>query len=62
MDIGAIFNAPPNLRNSIGTAISKVAFKAEEKEFVIDIDMTDYDSIRTCCSGTAICIKCWKFM
>jgi hypothetical protein len=43
MDIGAIFNAPPDQRNSIGTAISKIAFKAQEKEFVIDIDMTDYD-------------------
>ena len=55
MDIGAVFNAPPSLRNGIGTAISKVGLKAQEKEFVIDIDMTDYDKIRTCCSGTAIC-------
>ncbi len=55
-DIGAVFNAPPKQHNAVAS------FKPVEKELVFDIDMTDYDDVRTCCQDAKICPRCWKLM
>ena len=58
IDIGAVFSAPPKDHNTVKPEL----FKPVERELVFDIDMTDYDDIRTCCSGAAICPRCWPYM
>jgi DNA primase small subunit len=46
----------PNLHASIS------AYAPLSKELVFDIDLTDYNDIRRCCSGVEICSKCWPLM
>lgn len=52
MEIGPIYNIPPVNKNR-----STGAFTAQERELVFDIDMDDYDDVRICCSGAAVCRK-----
>lgn len=58
-EIGPQYSINPKDRKTLKKAS---AFKPIMKELVFDIDMTDYDPIRTCCSGAKICIKCWQFI
>ncbi len=57
-EIGPVYTANPRDRK----ALRKAAFRAIQKELVFDIDLTDYDEIRTCCDKANICLKCWNFV
>uniref|UniRef100_A0A8C8CL34 DNA primase AEP n=1 Tax=Oncorhynchus tshawytscha TaxID=74940 RepID=A0A8C8CL34_ONCTS len=58
IDIGAVYSHRPNQYNTVKSG----SFQALEKEQVFDVDMTDYDNIRSCCSAADICPKCWTLM
>lgn len=58
-EIGPQYSINPRDRKTLRKASS---FRPVMKELVFDIDMTDYDPIRTCCTGAAICHKCWQFI
>ena len=55
IDIGAIYNTSPDKKLT-------VQLIAEQRELVFDIDMSDYDTIRSCCSGKQVCVSCWTWM
>jgi DNA primase small subunit len=55
IEFGPICNRRPSDRHT-------VELKPEERELVFDIDMTDYDDVRTCCKEAGICGKCWPLM
>ncbi|KAH7096195.1 hypothetical protein BKA62DRAFT_720381 [Auriculariales sp. MPI-PUGE-AT-0066] len=57
-EIGAIYNLRPKDKKSLRPG----ALQPLLRELVFDIDMTDYDEIRTCCSGKGICKRCWGFI
>ncbi|KAJ8684582.1 hypothetical protein QAD02_020374 [Eretmocerus hayati] len=56
IDIGAVYNVVPSSKRR------EVKFNPIQRELVIDIDMTDYDELRICCTGAGICGKCWRYM
>jgi len=58
-EIGPVYTANPRDRKTLRKS---TAFRPVSKELVFDLDLTDYDEIRTCCVKTNICHKCWAFV
>ncbi|XP_026757951.2 DNA primase small subunit isoform X1 [Galleria mellonella] len=54
LDIGAVYNTKPSVGRHNAVVLAR--------ELVFDIDLTDYDEIRTCCQEAKVCEKCWLFM
>ncbi|KAK0673704.1 hypothetical protein QBC41DRAFT_393052 [Cercophora samala] len=59
IEIGPVYTANPRDRK---TFRHSSAFKPVAKELCFDIDLTDYDDVRTCCDKANICKKCWQFI
>ncbi|KAF8893864.1 DNA primase catalytic subunit [Infundibulicybe gibba] len=57
-EIGPVYSARPRDKKTVRPS----AFSPLLRELVFDIDMTDYDPVRTCCSGADICKRCWGFI
>ncbi|CAG8231927.1 unnamed protein product [Penicillium salamii] len=56
-EIGPVYSTNPRDRKTLRGG----QMKPVSKELVFDIDLTDYDDIRTCCVKANICAKCWSF-
>ncbi|KAL5541278.1 hypothetical protein UlMin_042500 [Ulmus minor] len=61
IDIGAVYSVDPAKKNAYAQTGDNV-FTPMERELIFDIDMTDYDDIRYCCSGADVCLECWPLM
>ncbi|KAI0165198.1 prim-pol domain-containing protein [Hypoxylon sp. FL1284] len=58
-EIGPVYTTNPRDRKTLR---NMSAFKPLAKELCFDIDLTDYDDVRTCCDKTKICNRCWQFI
>jgi DNA primase small subunit len=58
-EIGPVYSTNPRDRKMLANAST---FKPVTKELCFDIDLTDYDDVRTCCDKANICVRCWRFV
>lgn len=56
IDVGAVYNIRPSQKQGVSNVFPV------ERELVFDIDMSDYDTVRSCCSGKCVCKYCWPWM
>ncbi|XP_058088582.1 uncharacterized protein LOC131235418 isoform X1 [Magnolia sinica] len=61
IDIGPVYSVDPAKRHAYAQGGNNV-FMPVERELVFDIDMSDYDDVRYCCSGAEVCLECWPLM
>ncbi|CAI0456179.1 unnamed protein product [Linum tenue] len=61
IDIGPVYSVDPSKRHAYAQSGENV-FKPVERELIFDIDITDYDDVRYCCSGADVCLDCWPLM
>ncbi|XP_074563439.1 uncharacterized protein LOC141820057 [Curcuma longa] len=61
IDIGPVYTVDPAKRRAYAHGGNNV-FSPIERELVFDIDMSDYDDVRYCCSGADVCLDCWPLM
>ncbi|XP_077221418.1 DNA primase POLA3 isoform X3 [Tasmannia lanceolata] len=61
IDIGPVYSVDPAKRHAYAQTGGNV-FSPVERELVFDIDISDYDDVRYCCSGADVCIDCWPLM
>ena len=55
--VGAVYDIPPSKNNPI----QKI--KWHSREFIYDIDIDEYDLVRTCgCHGDVYCKDCWSLV
>ena len=55
--VGAVYSKPPSKENPI----QKIKWKS--REFIYDIDIDEYDLVRTCgCAGDQYCKDCWSLI
>ncbi|KAF4353192.1 hypothetical protein CsatB_004715 [Cannabis sativa] len=61
IDIGPVYSVDPAKRRAYAQTGDNV-FTPVERELIFDIDITDYDDVRYCCSGADVCLDCWPLM
>ncbi|XP_022037574.1 DNA primase small subunit isoform X1 [Helianthus annuus] len=61
IDIGPVYSVDPAKRHAYSQSGDNI-FTPVEKELVFDIDISDYNDVRYCCSGADVCLDCWPLM
>lgn len=59
IDIGPLYSRDPAQKKLFE---GSGQFYPVARELVFDIDLTDYDDVRTCGSGAHVCSRCWPLM